>query len=102
MLSHARKPISELIAPLRSYSASGEINRHVRDPRAVIEAIAAEHTGAREVSRLDGLLVRYDDWWFNLRPSNPEPLLRLNLEAKTSERMVVERDRLLARIGGHA
>jgi phosphomannomutase len=51
------------------------------------------------VSKLDGLLVRYDDWWFNLRPSNTEPVLRLNLEADTADRMVEERDRMLERIG---
>ena len=72
------------------------------DPRALIDAVAEEHASAREVSRLDGLLVRYDDWWFNLRPSNTEPLLRLNLEAKTKARMERERDAMLARIGGHA
>jgi len=101
-LSLAKRPLSELIAPLRRYSASGEINRHVDDPKAIIEAVAKEHPGAREKSLLDGLLVRYDDWWFNLRPSNTEPLLRLNLEAKTPSRMVAERDALLARIGGRA
>jgi phosphomannomutase len=101
-LSRAKRPLSELIAPLRRYSASGEINRHVADPKAIIDEIAAEHAGAREISRLDGLLVRYDEWWFNLRPSNTEPLLRLNLEAKTRARMEQERDRLLARIGGRA
>jgi phosphomannomutase len=101
-LSRAKRPLSELIAPLRRYHASGEINRHVGDPRALIDAVAEEHASAREVSRLDGLLVRYDDWWFNLRPSNTEPLLRLNLEAKTKARMERERDAMLARIGGHA
>ena len=101
-LSLAKQPLSALIAPLRRYHASGEINRHVDDPKAIIEAVAREHAGAREISRLDGLLVRYDDWWFNLRPSNTEPLLRLNLEAKTPERMAAERDEMLARIGGHA
>jgi phosphomannomutase len=47
---------------------------------------------------MDGLLVRYDDWWFNMRPSNTEPLLRLNVEAKTEQRMASERDRLLAKM----
>lgn len=100
-LSRAGCPLSQLVAPLRRYSASGEINRHVDDPRAIIEAVAKEHADAKETSRLDGLLVRYEDWWFNLRPSNTEPLLRLNLEAKTAARMEAERDALLARIGGH-
>jgi phosphomannomutase len=100
LLARERKPLSTLVAPLRRYAASGEINRHVADPRAVIERIAGEHAGARELSRLDGLLVRYDDWWFNLRASNTEPLLRLNLEARDPERMARERDALLAEIGG--
>jgi phosphomannomutase len=99
-LSRAGRPLSEIVAPLRRYSASGEINRHVDDPRAIIEAVAKEHAEAKEISRLDGLLVRYEDWWFNLRPSNTEPLLRLNLEAKTLARMETQRDALLARIGG--
>jgi phosphomannomutase len=101
-LSREQRKLSQLVAPLRRYAASGEINRHVDDPSAIIEAVAKEHAAAREVSRLDGLLVRYDDWWFNLRPSNTEPLLRLNLEAKTPARMAAERDALLARIGGRA
>ncbi|MCA9509496.1 MAG: phosphomannomutase/phosphoglucomutase [Myxococcota bacterium] len=98
VLADRKEPLSKIVAPLRRYSASGEINRRVRDTDAVIGAVAAEHTGADEVSRLDGLLVRYADWWFNLRPSNTEPVLRLNLEADTREKMELERDRMLARI----
>ncbi len=94
------KPLSELIAPLRRYAASGEINRRVEDTAALLDEIEAEHAGAPEVSRLDGLLVRYPDWWFNLRPSNTEPVLRLNLEAATSSEMEAHRDALLRRIGG--
>ncbi|NNL84776.1 MAG: phosphomannomutase/phosphoglucomutase, partial [Myxococcales bacterium] len=90
--------LSERVAPLRRYFATGELNREVADPQALIEEVAAEHRDAPEVSRLDGLLVRYDDWWFNLRPSNTEPVLRLNLEARSAARMAEERDRLLARI----
>jgi phosphomannomutase len=92
------KPLSELVAPLRRYAASGEINRRVRDIPGLLAAIEREHASAPEVSRLDGLLVRYPDWWFNLRPSNTEPVVRLNLEADTRERMVARRDELLARI----
>ena len=97
-LARSGKPLSELVAPLQRYSASGEINREVEDPRALIEAIAREHEGASEISRLDGLLVRYPDWWFNLRPSNTEPVLRLNLEAADAGSMARHRDALLARI----
>jgi len=94
------KPLSELVAPLRRYSASGEINRRVEAIGPVLAAVEAEHVGAPEISHLDGLLVRYPDWWFNLRPSNTEPVLRLNLEADTPEKMARERDALLAKIGG--
>jgi phosphomannomutase len=96
VLAHESRPLSEIVAPLRRYSASGEINRRVADVSRVIDAIEAEHQGAQEISRLDGLLVRYDDWWFNLRPSNTEPVLRLNLEAETEAHMIAERDRILA------
>jgi phosphomannomutase len=98
LLAEEGGPLSRLVAPLRRYAASGEINSRVSDPARVIEAIEREHRGAPEVSRLDGLLVRYGDWWFNLRPSNTEPVLRLNLEADTEEEMVRHRDQLLARI----
>ncbi len=95
VLGREGRPLSELIAPLRRYHASGELSRRVEDPAAILAAVAAEHGQAPEVSRLDGLLVRYEDWWFNLRSSNTEPLLRLNLEARDRDRMEVERDRLL-------
>ncbi len=98
VLAAEKKPLSEIVAPLRRYSASGEINRRVASTSAVIEAIAREHADAPVVSHLDGLLVRYEDWWFNLRPSNTEPVLRLNLEADTEARMIEERDRMLARV----
>jgi phosphomannomutase len=92
------RPLSEIVAPLRRYHASGEINRRVRDTRKVLEQIEQEHAGAPEISHLDGLLVRYPDWWFNLRPSNTEPVLRLNLEADSDEKMQRERDRILERV----
>lgn len=95
-------PLSKLVAPLQRYAATGELNRRVSDVASVLRAVESQHAGAPEVSHLDGLLVRYPDWWFNLRPSNTEPLLRLNLEAETETKMVAERDRLLATIGGTA
>ncbi len=76
--------LSELIAPLDRYSASGEINTKVADAQATIEAVSAAYPDA-EQSRLDGLTVDFGEWWFNLRASNTEPLLRLNLEAGTPE-----------------
>ena len=79
-LSVAGVPLSELRRPFERYAASGEINTRVDDPHAVIERVAA-HYGDAELDRTDGLTVDCGDWWFNLRPSNTEPLLRLNLEA---------------------
>jgi phosphomannomutase len=102
VLAGDEKPLSQLVAPLRRYAASGEINRRVEGVDALLDAIESEHAGAGEISRLDGLLVRYDDWWFNLRPSNTEPVLRLNLEADTRAQMDEKRDALLDRIGGVA
>jgi phosphomannomutase len=73
-------PLSELRQPFERYSASGEINTQVDDAVAVIDRVSAEFD-QHEQDRLDGLTVDCGDWWFNLRPSNTEPLLRLNLEA---------------------
>jgi phosphomannomutase len=80
VLSKAGRPLSELRKDFERYADSGEINTEVPDPKAVIEEVAAHFAGAR-TDRLDGLTVDLGDWWFNLRPSNTEPLLRLNLEA---------------------
>jgi len=79
-LSASGGTLSELLAPLQRYSASGEINTRVPDTTAVIEHVASAFA-AHDIDRLDGLTVDCGDWWFNLRPSNTEPLLRLNLEA---------------------
>jgi phosphomannomutase len=79
-LSLAEVPLSELRKPFERYTQSGEINSHVDEPAAVIERIAADYSQLKQ-DRLDGLTVDGGDWWFNLRPSNTEPLLRLNLEA---------------------
>jgi len=73
-------PLSELIAPYGRYTTSGEINFEVDDPEVVLDTVAAFYTGHPQ-DRLDGLTVDAGDWWLNLRPSNTEPLLRLNLEA---------------------
>jgi phosphomannomutase len=89
LLSVADRPLSEVRKDFERYADSGEINTVVDDPIAVIEAVAehfdpATHPGVTH-DRLDGLTVDLSDWWFNLRPSNTEPLLRLNLEAATPE-----------------
>jgi phosphomannomutase len=79
-LSKAGVPLSELRRPFDRYAASGEINSTVDDPAATIERVAAAYPADAQ-DRLDGLTVDLGDWWFNLRASNTEPLLRLNLEA---------------------
>ena len=83
-LSRAGVPLSELRRPYDRYAGSGEVNFTVDDPRAVTEALALQYRDHPQ-DRLDGLAVDCGDWWFNLRPSNTEPLLRLNLEARTAE-----------------
>jgi phosphomannomutase len=90
-------PLSELRRPFDRYAASGEINFEVADPRAVIEQVAAAYAGADQ-DRLDGLTIDLGDWWFNLRPSNTEPLLRLNLEAADRASCDARVDELRARI----
>lgn len=102
VLAIEKRPLAELIAPLRRYSASGEINSRVADVDWVLEEVEREHASAPEVSHLDGLYVRYPTWWFNLRPSNTEPVLRLNLEADTADEMERRRDQMLERIGALA
>jgi len=85
VLSRASEPLSELLAPYRRYADSGEINTKVTDPAASVEAVADHFAGlGAEIDRTDGLTVDMGDWWFNLRPSNTEPLLRLNVEAAAS------------------
>ncbi len=79
-LSRAEEPLSILRKPFERYAASGEINTQVDDPAAVIEMVSAEFAD-NDQDRLDGLTVDCGRYWFNLRPSNTEPLLRLNLEA---------------------
>jgi phosphomannomutase len=90
LLSLSDQPLSELLKPFARYSDSGEINTEVTNPAATVEAIAAHEQAANaSIDRLDGLTVDHGDWWYNLRPSNTEPLLRLNVEAKTPEKCAV-------------
>jgi phosphomannomutase len=84
LLSTTGRKLSELLAPFRArYFISGEINSQVDDPRARIEDIRTRYADA-EITELDGISVDYQDWHFNVRPSNTEPLLRLNLESLVS------------------
>src|SRR5581483_12229735 len=97
--SGAEATMSELLEPLRSkYFISGEINSEVDDPHAKLEELAERYADARQ-SRLDGVSIDYEDWHFNVRPSNTEPLLRLCLESLVSrEDMERRRDEVLALI----
>jgi phosphomannomutase len=91
-VAEADAPLSEVVAPYDRYVASGELNFEVSDTRAAIEAAAASFAARGETDREDGLTVITDRGWFNLRPSNTEPLLRLNVEADTDDAMVALRD----------
>ncbi len=97
LVGRQEKPISELLDPIDPYFRSGEINSEVEDQEAVLKKVE-ERFSEREdtkIDHLDGLTVDLGDWWFNLRPSNTEPLLRLNVEASDRETLERERDELL-------
>ena len=99
LLLHEGKPLSEVVAPLRRYHHSGEINSEVHDIPAVLKRLQDRYgLAAKHTSHLDGYTAEFDDWWFNVRASNTEPLIRLNLEAKTREMMVERVDELLKEI----
>jgi phosphomannomutase len=98
-LSEAGVPLSELLRPYRRYHASGEINSEVEDQLGAIEKVAAAFADGRQ-DRLDGLTAEYEDWWFNVRPSNTEPLLRLNAEARTEALLDEKTREVLAVIRG--
>lgn len=93
-------PLSQLLAPFNRYISSGEINSTVSDAVAASKKIE-DHYGALpgvEIDHMDGLTISGDTWWFNLRASNTEPLLRLNVEAKTESEMASLRDAILTTI----
>lgn len=98
LLSQSGRPLGELVAPLLRYATSGERNFENENKDAVIKELARVYSDAR-VDFLDGITVQYDDWWFNVRPSNTEPLLRLNLEADTRERMEEKLAEVAKRLG---
>ena len=90
VIAHQARPVSQLIAPLRRYCQSGEINFSVPDKAAKMQEIAEAFSNG-EIDDLDGITVQYDNWWCNVRPSNTEPLLRLNVEASDEKTL---RDKL--------
>jgi len=101
-LGHDERPLSEVLREFSRYAASGEINSEVRDQAAAtatVRNVYAERTGVT-FDELDGLTVAAEDWWFNLRPSNTEPLLRLNVEAPSEAEMTAIRDEVLGLVRG--
>ncbi len=98
LISASGKPLSELIRPIKRYFASGEINSEVHDAKAAIDRLRRQYTGQGRAFELDGFSVEFEAWWFNVRMSNTEPLVRLNLEAKTRAMMEKHRDEVLALI----
>jgi phosphomannomutase len=101
VINHLRetgRPLSELIAPLKRYYSTGEINFKVEDKEGMIRHLA-ETFADGTIDYLDGVTVQFDDWWFNVRPSNTEPYLRLVLEARDGELMAAKRELLLEHLG---
>ena len=90
--------LSQLLAPYNRYVASGEINSKVKDVTKSIAKVRDKYHGQYQVDELDGLTITANSWWFNLRGSNTEPLLRLNVEANTQKEMVKIRDAVLSLI----
>ncbi|MGA8476122.1 MAG: hypothetical protein WB681_13810 [Candidatus Cybelea sp.] len=97
LFSEADKPVSEVIAPIDTRFRSGEINSRVNDIPAKLEQIQSHYADA-QIDYLDGVTLSYPDWWMNVRPSNTEPLLRLNVEGDTRALMEQHRDEALALI----
>ena len=98
-MSREKRPLSELIAPLRRYHGTGELNFEVGDPDAKLKELRAAYADGKQ-DELDGISVVYPDFWFNVRKSNTEPLLRLMLEARTAALRDAKRAEVEKRIGG--
>ncbi|MFY9773426.1 MAG: phosphomannomutase/phosphoglucomutase [Trebonia sp.] len=101
-LGHDSRPLSVMLQDFSRYAASGEINSEVADQAAAtakVKNIYSERPGVT-LDELDGLTIMGDDWWFNIRPSNTEPLLRLNVEAATPGQMAAIRDEVLGLVRG--
>ena len=99
VMSETHQTASELAHDLKRYAHSGEINSEVENKDAVMKELEEKYRDGR-ISHLDGVKIDFSDWWFNVRPSNTEPLLRLNLEANTQELMEQKRDEVLGIIRG--
>ena len=99
LVSEARQPLSRILAPLDDRARSGEINTEVADPAAVMATVERDYADqGAEIDHLDGVTVSFPDWWFNLRPSNTQPLLRLNVEVDDPEQLAARTDEVVAAI----
>ena len=94
VIAEAKKPLSQLVAEIDPYYRSGEINSTITDAKAVMQRIRG-HFAEMEPDKIDGITIDFGDWWFNVRPSNTEPLLRLNVEANSSELLEEKTEELL-------
>jgi phosphomannomutase len=99
LLSREGKTVSELLKPIDTRFRSGEINSRVDDIPAKLAQLEERYADAEEIDHLDGVTIQYAEWWCNVRPSNTEPLLRLNVEADTPELLERKTAELLALIG---
>jgi phosphomannomutase len=99
LFSEANKPVSEVIAPIDTRFRSGEINSRVTDVPSKLQEIERRYADA-QIDYLDGVTISYPHWWMNVRPSNTEPLLRLNVEGDTKQLMAEHRDEALELIRG--
>ncbi len=97
LVSASDKPLSELIKPLRRYFKTDEINSRVKDTKSVLDRIRKTYSDGK-ILEMDGVSVEFSDWWFNVRSSNTEPLVRLNMEAKSRELLDQRSEKLLALI----
>jgi phosphomannomutase len=96
LISRKGQKLSDILTPLhKGHFLTGELNTPVKDVALKLQEIKERYTGEGKVSHLDGVSVDFDDWHFNVRPSNTEPLLRLNLEATSEELMERKRDEVL-------
>ncbi|UBU14711.1 phosphomannomutase/phosphoglucomutase [Nonomuraea gerenzanensis] len=98
-LGEQERPLSQVVGAYARYHASGEVNSEVSDQAEALRRVREAFAGRGEFDELDGLTVSGPDWWFNLRPSNTEPLLRLNAEAADESKMTAIRDEVLAIVG---
>ena len=99
-LSQSGKSSDAILEEFEKYPSSGEMNFKITQRDHILEKIAAQFSDARETKWLDGLSIFYDDWWANIRPSNTEPYVRLNVEARTHELLKMKLDEIKELLAG--